>query len=130
MADANPTEHYETHGSQVLASTLFWALLPVALNTMSQPSGRILGFPRCYSFALRISPIVCAVNAISTLIERLYRICKFKSMKTAFLDIAAHKFKEAPGADEGDGEFENLRRNSIFRLGLFMLEALPQAITL
>jgi hypothetical protein len=130
MGDANSAEPQDGLGSEVLASTLFWALLPIALNTMTQPSGRILGFPPWYNFALRISPIVCAVNAISTLVELLFRAYTFKSFKTAFLGIAAHRFKGASDAGTNEGRFENLRRNSVFRIGLFVLGALPQAVML
>ncbi len=127
MADPNPTVN---RSNEVLAPTLLWALLPIALNTMTQPSGRILGFPSWYNFALRISPVVCAVNAISTLVELLCRIYVFKSVKTACLGIAAHRFESSEDAHDEHGEFYNLRRNSVFRIGLFVLGALPQAIML
>lgn len=129
MAPLNTAGHHHD-GSEILASTLFWALLPIALNTMTQPSGRILGFPSWYNFAIRISPIVCAVNAISTLVELLFRAHTSKSYEIAFLGIAAHRFKDASDADKSEGKFENLRKNSVFRVGLFVLGALPQAIML
>lgn len=128
MADADLAAQH--HDNEVLAPALFWAFLSIALNTMTQPSGRILGFPRIYNFALRISPIVCAANAISTLVELVCRICILRSVKKAFLAIAAQKFKSEEGPTESDGEFTNLRRNSVFRVGFLVLGALPQAVML
>jgi hypothetical protein len=52
---------------------------------MTQPSGRVLGFPSWHNCALRIALIVRGVSAILTFVEFLYRIYEFHSTKAAFL---------------------------------------------
>lgn len=102
----------------------FWAILPIALNTMCQPSGRIVGFSVQDSFALRASPLVCAISTIDTISRILYTFIKGKSFPTSCrMLLKARRDEQA-----NHGSFEDLRRNKIFRLTLFLLGALPQAI--
>ncbi|KAF2680492.1 hypothetical protein K458DRAFT_91953 [Lentithecium fluviatile CBS 122367] len=53
--------------SLVSWQSAFWGLLPLALNSMLQPAGSIAYFSLTRSFILRISPIICAADAISSL---------------------------------------------------------------
>lgn len=99
------------HGqdSEVLAPTLFWAFLSIALNTMTQPSGRVLGFPSIYNFALRISPTLCAVHAISTAVELFFRTVTQGSVKEAFLSVAAQRLDTDSTSGSNEGAFSTLR---------------------
>ena len=115
--------------NQLSAWALLWAFVPIALNTMMQPSGRILGLRSWYNFALRISPLICAVSAISTFIQLVLFVFTSGSVEEAFLEVAAQQFKpDAEGEEDGDREAHFLRRNTIFRVGIFALGALPQII--
>lgn len=126
----------QPENAPVQASTLLWAFIPIALNTMTQPSGHTLGLSRRYNFALRISPFVCAANVWYTLIQLVFFTYEYGSIKAAYLAVVSCRFKELDESDGNGGEgnetdhgkVTGLRRNSVFRLGLFVLGTLPQAI--
>jgi len=63
--------------SQVSWQSAFWALVPITLNTMTQPSGMILDgmildMPSRYGFFLRSSPIICFLDTIYVLSSLIY----------------------------------------------------------
>lgn len=91
---------------------------------MCQPPGRIVRFPVQDSFALRASPLICVIGMIDTISRILYQFIKGKSFPAS-----CRMLLDARRDDEANhGSFEDLRRNKIFRLKLFLLGALPQAI--
>jgi hypothetical protein len=47
----------------------FWALTPLALAVMLQPSGRPCGFHFCHRVYLRAHPLVCGADALSIVIR-------------------------------------------------------------
>ncbi|KAH7092253.1 hypothetical protein FB567DRAFT_516851 [Paraphoma chrysanthemicola] len=57
--------------SQVKWQTAFWALITIATNVMTQPSGRLLFSKSRYRLYLRSSPIICALDAIYFLVRIL-----------------------------------------------------------
>ena len=120
--------HGMSTGQQQLSGpAVFWALSTVALNTMSQPSGRILGYPSSWNFALRCSPVVCAASTIYTFIRLIVQSVRNTSVKKALQDFANYRFGDEEDVD-GEGSFTSLRKNTVFRIGLFVFGALP-AIT-
>ncbi|PMD13026.1 hypothetical protein NA56DRAFT_652055 [Hyaloscypha hepaticicola] len=55
--------------SPVSWQTLFWTLIPLVTNVMTQPSGRVLSQPSRYRTYLRTSPIICFLDAFAFLIR-------------------------------------------------------------
>lgn len=45
--------------NEVLWESLFWGLVPFALNSMQQPAGLICGADADVEFLLRSSPVIC-----------------------------------------------------------------------
>lgn len=134
MANTGSTSSME---QQLLPPALFWAFIPIVLSTMMQPSVRALGLPRWYSIVLRISPVICCVYAVSTLVEVVCRMYRLGSIERALRHVAAKRFKDgrstrktSKDANVHDGEFDRLRGNSDLRIGIFAITAFPQAIKL
>lgn len=55
--------------AEISWQVLFWLLVPLAVNVMSQPSGRVCSIPRQHRTYLRASPIICLADVISILIR-------------------------------------------------------------
>jgi hypothetical protein len=55
--------------SPVPYQTALWALVPLAISTMTQPSGRVLASSPYYRTYLRSSPILCAIDALVFLLH-------------------------------------------------------------
>ena len=105
---------------------VFWAVVPIAFNSMSQPSGRILGYLRTYNFALRCSPVVCAASALDSLAQIAVFTVRERSLSAALQKCTDHRFEDTH--EDEDGSFRNLRKNTIFRIVLFLFRAVPQLI--
>jgi hypothetical protein len=106
-----------------------WATLAVALNTMSQPSGKIFGFHSSYNFVRRASPVVCACFAIDSFVQLAMLTIKEHSPLKAAARLMEMRFElGAEDQDEGDGNFDSLRKKLMFRWILCLLGAVPQAI--
>lgn len=114
--------------NQVSWQSAFWSLVPIALNSMTQPSGMVLGFPSKYGFALRSSPIVCGFEALYTVVKFVLNAFFLKNPKASALKIAKWRFRDTPGNEEGS--LQKLQENTIFRMAIFLLGALPQIIKL
>jgi hypothetical protein len=57
--------------SLVSWQSAFWALVPLALNSMLQPTGPKTTYSGIGSLALRASPIICATDALTSLFQIL-----------------------------------------------------------
>lgn len=104
----------------------FWAIVPIALNTMSLPSGKTLGFSSTYSFALKSSPIICAASALDSMARLIVYTWNTGSLPAALERWVSVRFGDT--AESEDGSFESLRRNKYFTLCLSALGTLPQAV--
>lgn len=109
--------------------SLFWALVAVALNTMSQPSGKTLGFPSRHSFFLRISPFVCGAHVVYS-VARLGFLSVEKrttgSNVNVFAVLMLERFEDAkPTATEA---FISARKSVGMLSVLFALGAFLQAV--
>ena len=135
MAPTNTTEAGlpslfpdDTASKMLSWQSCFWAIVPIALNTMCQPSGRILGFDSAYNFTLRSSPIMCAVSAIDTFVQTIVYWTQKGSFIAGLQDIIDFRFEDCPTTDEGS--VASLRKNQAFRLILLLPGALPQIVKL
>ena len=50
---------------------LFWSLVPLAINSMAQPGGRVCGYSSRYRTYLRCSPLLCAADSLSVMVRLL-----------------------------------------------------------
>lgn len=112
--------------NQISWQSAFWSLVPIALNSMTQPSSIVFGFPSKYSFALRSSPILYGFEALYTVVMFVLNAFFLKNPKASALKIAKWRFRYTPGNEEGS--LQKLQENTIFRIAIFLLGALPQII--
>ena len=118
----------EAPPATVSPQSAFWALVPIALCSMTQPSGRVFAFPLRSSWVLHSSPIVCAGDAIYTLVYFLWLSISFMSPHAAIRFIARRRLRDT--IVNGTGSFSALQQNLVFRLTLFIFGALPQLLKL
>lgn len=104
------------------------ALVPIALNTMTQPSGIILACPSKYGFILRSSPIVCVLDTIQLVFSIAKECCLLKSPRAAITKVAVYRFRDANEAEEGS--LGKLQKNTTVRWIIFLIGAVPQIIKL
>ncbi|KAI8249486.1 hypothetical protein K4K56_010247 [Colletotrichum sp. SAR 10_98] len=118
-----PTPPADTSDAQLSWQSAFWALVAVALNTVTQPSGRIVGFPSSWGPALKCSPVFCIVNAIEALnCIRVRRAFEWT------LVVSPHKYDVDEKSAHSD--VVNLQRNTLIRVVAFVLGPVLQATKL
>jgi hypothetical protein len=91
--------------NEISWQSALWSILPLAANTMVQPSGWICGFDPSLRTYLRSSPIVCAFDTFTILVRFLiyYRF--------GFGDSAIVAVKKVVGARRGDAGGGNEEEN-------------------
>ena len=107
----------------------YWTLAPIAINTMTQPSGKVLGFPSSYGLSLRSSPIVCACDTLYIIAAFIHQTIGLGSPDVAVRVIMQERFGDA-SSDSESGSFAQFQRNTVVRLVLFILSALLGIIKL
>ncbi|KAH0435881.1 hypothetical protein CcaCcLH18_04663 [Colletotrichum camelliae] len=118
-----PTPPADTSDAQLSWQSAFWALVAIALNTATQPSGRIVGFPSSWGPALKCSPVFCIVNAIEAL-----NCIRLRRDFAWALVVAPHKYD----VDEKSAHRDvvSLQRNTLIRVVTFVLGPVLQATKL
>ncbi|MCJ1473588.1 hypothetical protein MMC13_002239 [Lambiella insularis] len=107
----------------------FWALLPIALTTATQPAGMVCSFPSAHSFALRSSPLICLLDALDVAVRFLLYALQARSLKHGAERVCRRRFADIADQRE-EGSLASLRKNMVLRWCLFGLGALPQAVEL
>ncbi|KAF1826778.1 uncharacterized protein K489DRAFT_429095 [Dissoconium aciculare CBS 342.82] len=110
----------EVESKTVSWSTLFWIIVPIAFNTMTQPGGSVICAIPEVGFALRSSPLICAVDAI-LLIYQFWQYSWEHGVKEARRRLLFVRFK---AVSEGGSEYPDitlLRENRGFRYVGFAL---------
>ncbi|KAG6995802.1 hypothetical protein G7Y79_00041g077540 [Physcia stellaris] len=128
-APTPPADPAVDTSDEVSWQSAFWALVPIALNSMTQPAGRVLGMPSKYSFYLNSSPIVCMGNALEIVSKLCWRTYDLNSVDAAAHWTAKEIFEDVE-RPEPPTELEKLQENRTVRLCIFILGALPQVIKL
>ena len=116
--------------STVSWQSAFWALVPLAMNSMTQPAGRWFGVHNPeMSFALRSSPIFCACDALHAMLYLAWHTFQTKSLQSALQKTARRRFRDAT---TNDGRTSPALPQSVklFRIALFSFGALPQLVKL
>ena len=107
----------------------FW-LVCLALNSMTQPSGRVCDLPTKHRFILRSSPIICAFDGFGVLAIWLWHMFwHLEAPSTAARRIARARFRDVE-EEAGEDSLSSLEKNVLFRYTVFLLGALPQAVKL
>lgn len=115
--------------STVSWQSAFWALVPIALNSMTQPAGNLFGFPSVdQGFGLRSSPIVCACDALHFFFCLTSHTIAYRSPREAMKLTLKTRFQNRNAEEQSSGA--KLQQNPVFRVVLFTLGALPQIVKL
>lgn len=116
--------------NEVSWQSAFWALLPIALNSMTQPTGKVLGTPSKYSFYFNSSPIICLANALEIIVSKLcWRAWTLESLDAAASLTAKELFEDVKSQERPSGLVQ-LQEIKVVRLTVFVLGAIPQIIKL
>lgn len=110
--------------NQLSWQSAFWGLVGIALNTIFQPSGRILGLPSSWGPALKCSPIFCIAN----LLQGLNSIRIVQRDSDWILTVVPHKYDADEESDHTD--VATLQRNTLFRIIAFILGPVLQGTKL
>jgi hypothetical protein len=117
--------------SPVTWQVICWVLLPLAINSMAQPSGKILGLPSRYRIYLSSSPILCVADAVSAIFGLAFsmlilRVNPIKASKLVMLRRVEH-IVTMEKVECRPGRFQSRTwARSLF----FVMGALPAAIKL
>lgn len=106
--------------------SLFWGILPIALNSMSQPSGKVCDSPAGIGFMLRSSPIICVFDILIMVVRIIYHSISRGSIREASQVVIIQRFTFD---DDNSGTFSDFRNNAIFRWISFAL-MVAQAVKL
>ncbi|PMD16714.1 hypothetical protein NA56DRAFT_649275 [Hyaloscypha hepaticicola] len=122
--------------SQVSWETAFWTLVPLAVNVMAQPCGRILGRDTRYWTYLRCLPIMCAADSLSIIVrlgiygsgflaKRGVRLPFWESLKL----VIHHRFHDENEDEDAEG-IRAMGRTTWLRWLFFIFGTLTPAIKL
>ena len=92
---------------------------------MAQPAGLVLGTPSKHGYLLRVSPIVCAGDALHSLISLVCYTIYFRSPSAAVDLVTKRRFHESE-----DSEVARLQQSRGLRLAILVFGALPQFLKL
>lgn len=96
---------------------------------MTQPAGRAFGVHNLEaSFVLRSSPIHCACDAFHFLISLIIEAILHRSLNGGISSAVSNRFRNV--SVERGTSLAKLQSNRIYRVGIFMVAALPQFIKL
>ena len=131
-SSATSIEIHSSSGTELTWQSVFWALVPIALNSMIQPCGiSTPSMSPSLSFPFRVSPIFCACDALLLLVQLAKHCLRTKSILVAFNTIARRRFsKSASRRGTPPTSLESLQEIYIFRASGFVFGVLPQAIKL
>lgn len=118
--------------NEVSWQSAFWALVAIAIGAATQPSGRILGMPSEWGFALKLSPILCIVNAVEALscIEIRWRPWAVEVRPGKYYVDEAEPAASSPQARRARYDPSTLQHNSALSVTLFILGPVLQAVKL
>lgn len=105
----------------------FWALVPPALNSMTQPCGRVCGYSARFRIYLRSSPVTCAVDTLDVFMRISTLWLSGIPFRKSCYTVKANRFDESDFQHEG---LQALGKRAWERWILFGLGTLPQVIKL
>lgn len=121
-------------GNQVSWQSIFWALVPIAFNSMTQPAGSLSdGMTVEESFFFRSSPLVCICDAFTALLQLICYSVQLRDVRLAVRLLSTKRLETHTLAISDTTERSSLSRLQdlgLVRAILFFGGALPQAIKL
>jgi hypothetical protein len=117
--------------SPVTWQVICWILLPLAINSMAQPSGKILGLSSRYRIYLSSSPILCVADAVSAIFGLMFcmltlRVNPIKASKLAI----KRRIEGIMSAEKVEYLPRRFQSRTLARSLFFVLGAVPAAIKL
>lgn len=112
-------------GREVSGPTIFWALVPIAVNSMTQPAGSPKS-SASKSFCDRSSPLFCLCDAGLVLVRYAFYVARLQKPILAARFVARERLDEVIVPKE----LRSIQDNSIVRALLFTFGALPQTVKL
>ncbi|KAI1123202.1 hypothetical protein F5Y10DRAFT_286384 [Nemania abortiva] len=123
--------------SLVTWQTAWFAVVAIAMNSMSSPNGMVLGFPSAWGEVLRSSPIICLFDALELSAFWLFVIVfNGEGPCTAARRVARVRFGDALSTDEegansgGSQSISELRSRFWIAQAAFGIGTLTQAVKL
>ena len=106
----------------------FWGIIIIAMNSILQDNGMVLGLPSTWGMALRSSPIVCLFDALElTASWLIFIIFNADYPRTAARRVAVVRFRDATG-NNGGQTLSKLRDNFWVIQVVFIIGTLTQVI--
>ncbi|KAL3472173.1 hypothetical protein BJX99DRAFT_236065 [Aspergillus californicus] len=128
----NPAAPGAECSREILGPTIFFWMVCFAINSMTQPTGEVLGVSDSHPAMLRSSPIFCAFDAIDVMVSWTTSI--FSSSTPTTVSVTATQILRRRIRDK-DGNpdlhaIRTLKTQWLLRWVAFILGALPQFIKL
>lgn len=111
---------------QVSWQSAFWGLVPIALNSMVQPSGKVCDSPAAIGHLLRVSPVMCVFDAVTVLVRTVVYTITTRSFSAANRRILIQRYT---ADDDNAGDVQNFKENTVTRWIAIAL-SVPQIVKL
>jgi hypothetical protein len=112
--------------SQVSWQSAFWGLVPIALNSMVQPSGKVCDAPAGIGHLLQISPVMCLLDVLIFIVRTIAYTVKTGTFSAANKEIIIERYTVD---DVNSGAFKEFRENTYTRWIVFAF-SVPQIVKL
>ncbi|KAL2824303.1 hypothetical protein BDW59DRAFT_87821 [Aspergillus cavernicola] len=125
---SDPTASAPECSREILGPTILFWMVCFAMNSMTQPTGQVLGIPYPHPAILRSSPVFCAFDAIEVLVSWFLSIFSSSRPKTAQV-AATHILRRRIVDTDGNPDLHAIRALKTqwkLRWITFILGALPQ----
>ena len=123
---------YDLTTTEMSWQSIFWALVPIALNSMIQPCG--IPTPSMHpgvGFPFRASPVFCICDALLLFSQIVKQSLRTKSAQAALDTVARRRFPSSTSRSvDLPSSLAVLQETYILRATGFALGALPQAVKL
>jgi hypothetical protein len=117
--------------SPVTWQVICWVIFPLAINSMAQPSGKILSIPSRYRIYLSSSPILCVADAVSAIFGLTFSmlILRVNPIKASKL-VMKRRIEGIISVEKVEYRPAKFQSRTWARTLFFVLGALPAAIKL
>jgi len=101
------------------------------MNTMAQPSGSVCGIRNRYRTYLRSSPVICAADCISILVQIAVIPVHLQTSPRIALDVLLHRrFDQYYEEEESEIAIQDLEKLTWFRWVFFVFGTFPPVLKL
>ena len=107
---------------EVTWQVAFWALIPLALGTMSQPVGRMFDIPSKYGFWLRSTPIFCVGDLIYFMLRVIFT-CSLQG--GPFLQRVKEEIRYRYRDEDWSKESKDVEKSALRRWIVILIGSIP-----